>query len=100
MASPLWILILFPYSERSKNDLAVFGINYQPLTLALILAGPITIIPLVTFAFAARRLRLVTIGMMQFLSPTIHFLIALYFGEPLTKAYIYCFICRSPLCSP
>ena len=91
-------LIIFPFVAiyifwLMKNDLAVFGINYQPLTLALILAGPITIIPLVTFAFAARRLRLVTIGMMQFLSPTIHFLIALYFGEPLTKAYIYCFIC-------
>ena len=91
-------LIIFPFVAiyifwLMKNDLAVFGFNYQPLTLALILAGPFTIIPLVTFAFAARRLRLVTIGMMQFLSPTIHFLIALYFGEPLTKAYISCFIC-------
>ncbi len=43
----------------------------------LVLAGPITAIPLILFALAAKRLKLSTIGMMQYIGPTIQFLIAL-----------------------
>ncbi|MEO0982665.1 MAG: EamA family transporter RarD [Pseudomonadota bacterium] len=49
-----------------------------PLLLA---AGPITAAPLILFAVSAKRLRLSTIGMMQYLGPTLQFLIALAFGE-------------------
>lgn len=44
-----------------------------PLLLA---AGPITATPLILFAIAAKRLRLSTIGMMQYLGPTLQFLIS------------------------
>lgn len=44
--------------------------------LTLPLAGPITAVPLILFALAAKRLRLATIGMMQYLTPTMQFLIA------------------------
>jgi chloramphenicol-sensitive protein RarD len=40
------------------------------------LAGPITAVPLILFALAAKRLKLATIGMMQYLTPTLQFLIA------------------------
>ena len=46
-----------------------------PLLLA---AGPITATPLILFALAAKRLRLSTIGMMQYLGPTLQFLISVF----------------------
>ncbi len=47
------------------------------------LAGPITAVPLILFALAAKRLKLATIGMMQYLTPTLQFLIAvILFREP------------------
>ena len=46
----------------------------EPVTLMwLLLAGPLTAVPLLLFAAAARRLPLATIGLMQYLSPTIQF---------------------------
>ncbi|MEL6857966.1 MAG: EamA family transporter RarD [Pseudomonadota bacterium] len=44
-----------------------------PLLLA---SGPITAVPLILFALAAKRLRLSTIGMMQYIGPTLQFLIS------------------------
>ena len=47
--------------------------------------GPATTVPLLLFAFAARRIALTTLGLMQYLGPTIQFLLGLFlFGEPLT----------------
>jgi chloramphenicol-sensitive protein RarD len=49
----------------------------------LIGCGPVTAVPLLLFAFGARLLRLSTIGIMQYIAPTMVFLIAvLIFGEP------------------
>lgn len=58
----------------------------DPLTTVLLMmTGPFTAIPLVLFAFAARQLRLSTIGMFQYIAPSIQFLVAVFlFGEPLT----------------
>ena len=51
--------------------------------LLLILAGPVTAIPLILYASGAKLLRLSTIGIMQYIAPTIIFLIAIFvFGEP------------------
>ncbi|MEE2878890.1 MAG: EamA family transporter RarD [Pseudomonadota bacterium] len=51
--------------------------------LTLPIAGPITAVPLILFALAAKRLKLATIGMMQYMTPTLQFLIAvLLFREP------------------
>ena len=53
------------------------------LSLLLLLAGPVTAIPLLFFAGAARRLPLSTMGFLQYLSPTLQFLLAvLVYGEP------------------
>lgn len=49
----------------------------------LMLAGPITAVPLILFGVAAKRLQLSTIGMMQYIAPTLQFLVAvLIFKEP------------------
>lgn len=49
----------------------------------LIGCGPVTAVPLLLFAFGAKLLRLSTIGIMQYIAPTIVFLIAVFiFHEP------------------
>jgi chloramphenicol-sensitive protein RarD len=54
------------------------------LDALLLLAGPVTAIPLLFFAGAARRLPLSTLGFLQYLSPTLQFLLAvLAYREPL-----------------
>lgn len=63
------------------------------MTGLLLLAGPVTVVPLLCFALAARRLPLSTVGFMQFLAPTIHFCVAVYYGEVLTTAHMVCFAC-------
>lgn len=49
----------------------------------LLLAGPLTVLPLVLFAAAARRLPLATVGLVQYLAPSIQFGLGLWvFHEP------------------
>lgn len=59
----------------------------------LIAAGPITAIPLILFALAAKRLALSTIGMMQYLGPTLQFLISLILGEAFGVTHALGFAC-------
>ncbi len=61
------------------------------LAALLVSAGPVTVIPLLFFALAAKRLNLSTIGMMQFIAPTLKFVIAVMYGEALTAAHMLCF---------
>jgi len=57
------------------------GTTYD--TVLLILCGPVTAIPLILFANAARRLRLSTIGLLQYIVPTGMFFTAVFiFKEP------------------
>lgn len=52
------------------------------LTTWLLLLGPLTALPLLLFAAAARRLPLATVGILQYLSPTIQLLLGVWvFGE-------------------
>jgi len=64
-------------------------------TLGLLaLSGPVTTIPLLFFGAAARQLRLSTMGILQYFSPTLQFLLAVVaFGEPFSKAQIASFAC-------
>jgi chloramphenicol-sensitive protein RarD len=53
------------------------------LALLLLAAGPLTAAPLLLFAAGARRLRLATVGLLQYVSPTIQLALGLWvFGEP------------------
>jgi chloramphenicol-sensitive protein RarD len=50
----------------------------------LVVSGPLTAGPLVLFSGAARRLRLATVGLMQYINPTLQFIAAVaILGEPL-----------------
>ncbi len=53
--------------------------------ILLVVAGPLTALPLTLFAAGARRVRLSTLGFLQYLSPSITLVIAtLVLGEPFT----------------
>ena len=62
--------------------------------LWLIACGPITAIPLVLFSWAARRVPLSSMGFLQFIAPTISFVIGLIQGEAFTplRALSFAFI--------
>ncbi|MBS4049496.1 MAG: EamA family transporter RarD [Alphaproteobacteria bacterium] len=62
--------------------------------LLLLLAGPVTTAPLVLFAAGWRRLRVATMSLLQYLSPTLQFLLAvLLWNETFTGAHAVAFAC-------
>ena len=64
-----------------------FGHASGVTTLLLAGSGPVTAVPLLLFALAARRVRLATVGILQYIAPTLQFLLGvLAYGEPLTPA--------------
>jgi chloramphenicol-sensitive protein RarD len=69
------------------------GLHADPGHLVLLLlTGPATAAPLLMFAFAVQRLRLTTIGMLQYMSPTISFLLAIVvFNEPINAVRLVSF---------
>jgi chloramphenicol-sensitive protein RarD len=87
--------ILFPLAILWLGGQAVSGAPVMggdtTLAVLLLLAGIVSTTPLLLFAAAARQLPYSTMGMLQFIAPTLQFLIAVYFGEPLTTAHIVAF---------
>jgi chloramphenicol-sensitive protein RarD len=64
------------------------------VTGLLLLSGVVTSLPLIWFAHGVRRLPLSTMGLLQYLSPTLQFLCAvLLFGERFTAAHALAFGC-------
>lgn len=71
----------------------VFGTGAM-VSLVLALGGPSTVIPLALFAFAARRMPLTAIGFLQFIAPTLQFMVGVETGETMTplRAFSFLFI--------
>lgn len=58
----------------------------------LLLAGPVTLIPLLLFGYAAKRINLITIGIMQYITPSLSFLLAVFaFHEPFDHVKLLAF---------
>ena len=55
------------------------------LTAMMTLAGGMTVVPLTLFAAATRRMRLATIGLLQYVAPTGQLAAALWFGSRLSE---------------
>ncbi len=65
-----------------------FGHAGGTTSLLLALAGAVTAVPLWLFALGARRTTMVTLGLLQYIAPTIQFLIGvLVYGEVFTRTY-------------
>jgi len=57
----------------------------------LIFAGPATVLPLVMFALAARRMSLTMLGFLQYIGPTIQLILGIYYGEKFTGVHAISF---------
>lgn len=80
-----WMTMMGPAGGLS------FGQDASTTTL-LIFTGLITTVPLVLFAVAAQRLPMATLGLMQFVAPTLQFLTGIFFfGETLNRGQIASF---------
>jgi len=90
------ILLIFPIVAsfigwKVLTGTSVFFVSTET-TWLMILAGPATATPLMLFSVGAKRLRLSTIGLMQFLVPTMIFLIGVFiFMEPMRDVQLAAF---------
>jgi len=73
-AWPLLYLVLL-----ANRGALIFGPSHISLSAILTTSGIVTAVPLIWFGYAARHLRLVTIGFLQYLSPSISFILGLLF---------------------
>lgn len=79
---PVWLMVLAWFHGTGQGAFA----GDVRTSLLLILSGPLTAIPLILFSFAARRVPLSTVGLLQYINPTLQFMCAvLIFGEPFTQ---------------
>lgn len=77
----------------SRAGLGHFGSPTRHSAL-LAASGVVTAVPLIWFANGVQRLRLSTVGLLQYLNPTMQFAIAVFaFGEPFTAAHAVAFGC-------
>ena len=78
------------YAQTEGSSFAVS----TELSLAIMAGGAFTAFPLLLFAIAARKLPYSTLGFIQFLAPSIVFILGLtVFGEELKPAQAACFAC-------
>jgi len=77
-----YLLWLFSRGEGA------FGTIDRRTDLLLIVAGVVTTLPLVWYTSAARRLRYITIGLLQYIAPSLQLLLGvLVYGESFTRAH-------------
>ncbi|OAM90271.1 hypothetical protein AW736_01110 [Termitidicoccus mucosus] len=92
-------LLLFPFAAAwllwlAARDGGVFGHAAASLHVLAIGSGLVTAVPLLMFAWGAQRLRFTTIGLLQYLGPTLQFLIGLLvyhepLGAPQLRAFVF-----------
>jgi chloramphenicol-sensitive protein RarD len=69
-----------------------FATGEAGLNLILVAAGPVTVVPLLLFAEGVRKLTLATVGFLQYMTPTGHFILAVaVFGEPFDAVHLVAF---------
>ncbi|MDQ7088677.1 MAG: EamA family transporter RarD [Acidobacteriota bacterium] len=74
-----------------RGELAFLHVD-RSTDLLLLAAGPVTALPLLWYVAGARRLRLATMGLLQYLAPSLHFALAvLVYGEQARGAEIIAF---------
>jgi chloramphenicol-sensitive protein RarD len=94
-------LLMLPPSLGFLIYLSAAGQNHMTtdnwgLNALIAFSGVVTVVPLLTFTIAIRRLSLLTISFIQFLSPTVQVLIAVFWlGErdKLTPPNVAAFVC-------
>ena len=86
LLTPASLIYLVWLQRQGELAFGNIGIEQDALLIGL---GICTTIPLVLFAFAARNMKFSALGLMQYLNPTIQFIIAvMVFGEAFTTAHM------------
>ena len=84
----LWGVHTQGWQSGGERFGGAFGANLRDSAL-LVLSGPMTAAPLMLFSYAMRRVRLSTIGVIQYLNPSLQFMVAvLVFGEPFSGLHL------------
>jgi chloramphenicol-sensitive protein RarD len=89
--------LLLPFAIAFLAYLAITGggtfvTGGLEISVLLVLAAPVTALPLIWFTSAARRLRLSTVGFFQYIAPSCQFLLAVFlFSEPFTTTHLITF---------
>lgn len=91
LLTPLAVLYLAWLAWQGVGAMGTVSLAFDGLLVA---AGLVTAAPLILFAAAARRLRLSTVGLLFYMTPTIQMLLAVFvFGEPFTVDHAVTFGC-------
>lgn len=91
LLSPIAIIWLFGVHQLGWQDGGFFGASWRD-SLLLAFSGILTGTPLFLFSYASKRLPYATIGLIQYVNPTLQFLVAvLVFGEAFTKWHAIAF---------
>src|SRR5947207_10102207 len=86
-------LAIFYLALLASRAALTFGPSHLSLSAILTTTGIVTAVPLVWFGHAARHLRLVTIGFLQYLSPSISFVLGLFvYHETFTRQHFITFL--------
>ena len=90
LLAPFALVYLVVLHQRGTG---IFLASSGRLDLLIPMAGIVTAIPLLLFAAAAKRLRLATVGFLQYITPTMHFLLAVtVYGETFTHTHLVSFL--------
>ncbi len=78
---------------REAAGIGGFGHQGAVITLLFVLAGPVTSIPLLLFGYSARRVPLSMLGFIQYITPTLQFLLGVFvYHEPFPAARMVGFV--------
>ncbi len=91
LLGPIALGYLIYLAARQENTFLAGSLQ---LDLLLPVSGVVTAIPLMLFVAAARRLQLATIGFLQYITPSLHFILAVWlYNEPFTQGHLLSFLC-------
>ncbi|MFO1446899.1 MAG: EamA family transporter RarD [Opitutaceae bacterium] len=78
---------------KAAHGSGALGHSDARVTTLVLSTGVVTAIPLLLFAYGARRLRLTTLGLLQYTAPTCQFLLGwLVYREPFTRDRAWAFV--------
>lgn len=91
LLAPVALLFLLMLAARGTG---AFGAGDAHTDMLLLASGLITVVPLLMFLKATRLLRLSTVGLIQYMTPTLQFLLAVaVYREPFTMIHLAAFGC-------
>ncbi len=96
LLTPMALVWIWGMQEGAWTDLGgrtggIFG-HDAVASAMLAFSGPLTGTPLILFSYATRRIPYATVGLVQYLNPTLQFVVAVaLFGEPFTRWHAIAF---------